>query len=266
MPHAPDTETPTQMTSYQSTIKCSPTELSRCLVDSHREVVSILATLQKAGCLVTAYFGGGNNFILTSILAVMPQRDELILDYGSDSDANLRALKATRITFVTSHEQIKMQFYTSSLRHAHFEGRDAFSTPIPDALLRLQRREFYRIATPLTQPLKCVIAPQGTTLRAPTEATIVDISCGGIAIIAPSDVINLEPGMSFRGCRIKLPELGPVLTDAVVKNTYEVMLKNGTKHKQAGCEFVNMPERERAKIQRYINLAERERKDRAGGR
>lgn len=254
------------MSNHQSTIKCSPAELSSCLVASHREVVSILATLQKAGCLVTAYFGGGHNFILTSILAVMPQRDELILDYGSDSDSNLRALKAKRITFVTTHDQIKMQFYTSSLRQMRCDGRDAFSTPIPDALLRLQRREFYRIAAPLTQPLKCVIAPQGTALRAPAEATIVDISCGGIAIITPSDLTRIEPGMSFRSCRIKLPELGPVLTDAVVKNTYEVMLRNGAKQKQAGCEFVNMPERERAKIQRYINKTERERRDRLGGR
>lgn len=266
MPHPPDTETTKQMSNHLSTIKCSPAELSRCLVASHSEVVSILAALQKVGCLVTAYFGGGHNFILTSILAVMPQRDELILDYGSDSGSNLRALKAKRITFVTAHDQIKMQFYTSSLRQLRFDGRDAFSTPIPDALLRLQRREYFRIATPLTRPLKCMVAPQPAPLRAPAEVAIVDISCGGVAIIDSSSLVDNGAGVCLRGCRILLPDVGEVTADILVKSTFEVTLKNGSKHKRAGCEFVGMPERERAKIQRYINKTERERRDRAGGR
>ena len=51
----------------------------------------------------------------------------------------------------------------------------------------------------------------------------------------------------------------------MIKSTYEVTHKNGSKHLHAGCEFVNMPERIRANIQRYINAMERERRKRAGG-
>jgi c-di-GMP-binding flagellar brake protein YcgR len=239
---------------------------NKYLIHSRLEIAAILGMLHKDGNMVTAYFGGGNDFILTSILAVSTEKGEVRMDYGADAAANQRALKAAKITFVAAHERIKIQFATATPRQVRFEGRDAFSMPLPAALLRLQRREYFRIATPLTRPLKCVVAPQPAPVRAPAEVAIVDISCGGVAIIDSSNLVDGEAGVIFRGCRILLPDVGEVMADILVKSTFEVTLKNGSKHKRAGCEFVDMPERERAKIQRYINKMERERRDRAGGR
>lgn len=248
------------------TIDVAPSDLSRYLIDSRAGVVAILDTLQKAGSQVTAYFGGGNNFVLTSVIAVRPDQDELIVDYGADPASNKRAVQAKRISFVGMHERIKMQFYTSSLRHVLFEGRDAFSTPLPTALLRLQRREYYRIATPLNKPLTCVIPSQPTPKGVPVEMSIVDISCGGIAMVRPKEPAVIEPGVLFRSCGIRLPEVGVIPANLLVKSTFETTRRNGFKQLQAGCEFVDMSERERAKIQRYINMLERERKERAGER
>lgn len=239
---------------------------SKYLIHSRMQIAAILGTLRKAGSMVTAYFGYDNDFILTSVVAVRPEQNEVVIEYGADNAANQRALHAGRITFVAAHERIKIQFATDSLRQVQFDGRNAFSMPLPAALLRLQRREYFRIATPLARPLKCLIAPQAAPVEAPAEVTIVDISCGGVAIIDSSELADNQPGVRFRGCRILLPEIGAVSADILVKSTFEVTLKNGVKHKHAGCEFVDMPERERAKIQRYINQLERERKDRGGGR
>ena len=239
---------------------------SKYLIHSRLEIAAILGTLHKAGRMVTAYFGGGSDFILTSIVAVRPGQNTAFVDYGADAAANRRALQAKNITFVAAHERIKIQFVAASLRQARLGGRDVFSMAIPATLLRLQRREYFRIATPLTRQLACIIAAQAAPVRAPAEATIIDISCGGIAVIDSSELADGEPGACFRGCRILLPDIGAVTADILVKSSYEVTLKNGARHKRAGCEFVDMPERERAKIQRYINKMERERKDRAGGR
>jgi flagellar brake protein len=239
---------------------------SKYLIHSRLEIAAILGTLHKAGSLVTAYFGGGSDFILTSILAVNPEQGTLVMDYGADAAANQRALQAKKINFVAAHEHIKIQFATATPRPVRFDGREAFSMPLPTTLLRLQRREYFRIATPLTRPLKCVIAPQGAPVQAPAEVAIVDISCGGVAIIDTHEPADIETGVCFRACRILLPDVGEVTADILVKSTFEVTFKNGSKHKRAGCEFVGMPERERAKIQRYINKVERERKDRVGRR
>jgi len=236
---------------------------SKYLVYSRLEIAMFLGTLCKAGSMVTAYFGG-DDFILTSIVAVRPQQDLVYVEYGADDAANRRALQSKKITFVAAHERIKLQFVADSLRHARFGGRDVFSMAIPQALLRLQRREYFRIATPLTRPLVCIIRPQATPPRPAVEVKIVDISCGGIAVIDSDTPAGIETGVCFRGSRILLPELGDVTADIMVRSTFEVVFRNGTKHKRAGCEFVGMHERERALIQRYINRLERERKDRAG--
>jgi c-di-GMP-binding flagellar brake protein YcgR len=237
---------------------------SKYLVHSRMEIAAILNTLCKSGTLVTAQFGGGADFILTCIAAVRPEQDEVIADFGANATANERALQAGKVTFVAMHERIKIQFVAEALRRTRFDGRDAFAMRLPSALLRLQRREYFRVSTPLTRPLKCVIGAQAPQMHAPAEVTIIDISCGGIAVMDAKVSATIETGTCFRGCRILLPDIGAVTTHILVRSTYEVTLKNGTRHKRAGCEFLDMTERDRALIQRYINKIERERRDRGG--
>ena len=239
---------------------------SKYLIYSRLEIATILNTLAKSGTMVTAYFGGGNDFILTSVVAARPEQGKVFVDYGADDEANERALKAKKITFVAAHERIKIQFAADALRPARLGGRDVFSMALPETLLRLQRREYFRITTPLTRPLVCVIPAQPGPAQIPAEVTIIDISCGGIAVMDSSDPAGIETGAHFNGCRIQLPELGEVSADITVRSTYEVTYRNGAKHRRAGCEFIDMRERDRALIQRYISKLERERKDRAGAR
>lgn len=242
------------------------TDQSRYLIYSRLEIAAVLGTLAKSGTMVTAYFGAGDDFILTSIIAVRPDQDKVFVDYGADAAANQRALQAGKITFVAAHKRIKIQFAAESVRAERLGGRDVLSTAIPATLLRLQRRDFFRIDAPLTRPLLCRIPPQPGSARAPADVTIVDISCGGIAIIDSSDAAGIETGARFRGCRIQLPEIGEVSADIEVRSTFEVTLRNGAKHRRAGCEFIGMRERDRALIQRYISRLERERTVRIGAR
>ena len=239
---------------------------SKYLIYSRLEIASILSTLYTAGTLITAYIDGGNDFILTSVAGVNTERNLLFFDFGADDDANRRALAARKITFVTVHERIRIQFVAHSLRSARLEDRAVFALAIPDSLLRLQRREYFRIDTPLVKPLKCIIPPQRGRYRAPPEVTIVDISCGGISLIDAAEPALVETGAVFRDCRIALPELGEVKTGIAIRSTYDVSHRSGAVHRRAGCEFVGMSERDRALIQRYINRLERERSNRSAAR
>jgi c-di-GMP-binding flagellar brake protein YcgR len=256
---------PTPVPAPQSAISGTDDE-EKFKVYSRLEICSVLGALQKAGSLVTAYFGSNNDFILTCIVRVDADENEVVLDCGADAAANLRALKASGITFVAAHEHIKIQFSADSLRKLRVDQRDAFGIPLPSALLRLQRREYFRIVIPLSQPLKCAIPPQADAVNAPEKATVADISCGGVALVGFSTPAGVESGMCLHGCQIQLPDAGVVTADLLIKSTFDVTLKNGSKHLHAGCEFINMPERARSNIQRYINAVERERKKRTGRR
>ena len=257
------------------------TELSKYAVRGRNEVTTILGALRKSGAPVMAYIGHiGDDFILTSILAVMPEKNLVLLDLGSNAETNKRALSATRIICVTELDGIRIQMGVEALHTAHFEGHEAFGMRIPETLLRLQRRENYRVSTPRGDPPVCIIA-DSRTLRLPDEMDIVDISCGGVALALPEGAAEIETGTRLNRCRIPLPELGKdtsfgalygstqslgrpegveVITTLIVRGTFDIRFANGAVHRRVGCEFIGMRERERALIQRYVSKAERERR------
>jgi c-di-GMP-binding flagellar brake protein YcgR len=259
----------------------SSTEQSKYAVRGRSEVTTILDSLCKSGAAVMAYIDHiGDDFILTSVVAVMPEQNLVLLDLGSNAEANKRALSATRIVCVTALDRIRIQMSVESLQAVRFEGNDVFGMSIPETLLRLQRRESYRVRTPRGDPPICIIAA-APALGLPDEMDIVDISCGGVALALPAGAAEIETGTRFSRCRIALPELGKdtsfgalygstqslgrpegveVIADLLVRGTFDIRFANGAVHRRVGCEFIGMRERERALIQRYVNKAERERR------
>ena len=220
------------------------------------EICAILQNIMQRNALVTVYFDQGNHFILTSILAVDPSNNEMIADYGIDEKLNEKLLNAKRITFVTSQDRVKVEFTCNTIKKIPFEGNDAFLFNVPDSLLRMQRRNYFRIATPTVNPLKCVIPLSADVESDTAEVTLLDISCGGIAVIDHHPSVSFDPGGFFENCSISLPSMGIITADIEVKNTYEVTLRNGLACKRAGCEFVNPPAKNFALIQRYITKLE----------
>jgi c-di-GMP-binding flagellar brake protein YcgR len=133
-------------------------------------------------------------------------------------------------------------------------------------LLRLQRREFYRLTTPIARPLKCRMPlPLVGGDEHLHEATVFDISGGGIGISAPPEDVPFATQQQVQNCRIELPEVGIVTCTVKVCSVFEITLKSGARVKRAGCEFVKLPGPMATLIQRYIIKVERERKARESG-
>lgn len=230
-------------------------EYAQYLLHSPQEIVQTLRGVMKSTELVTAYFDHGEQFFLTSVVAVQPADHTLFMDWGVNEASNQRALQAARLVFVTSQDRVKVQFSTGPLRQVDLNGRPAFRTQLPTALLKLQRREYYRLAAPMRAPLTCVI-PAG---EARIEASVTDISIGGVGLSGFPAEHALEPGKQYAGCRIALPEEGTILTALEVCSVQDVTLRSGTVVKRAGCRFVGLPASQQAMVQRYITRIERER-------
>ena len=221
-------------------------------IHSKPDIYAILRDIMKRNTLLTVYFDQGNNFILTSILAIDSEKNEMAVDYGIDEKFNQSVLRAKKITFITSQNRIKVEFTCDSIKRAHFDGNDAFIVSLPDSLVRMQRRNFFRIATPTVNPLKCVIPLPIDYGSGTAEVTLLDISCGGIAVIDHHPNICFDPGAIFEKCQILLPGVGTITANIQVKNTFEITLRNGLACKRAGCEFIRLPANMYAMIQRYI--------------
>ena len=237
-------------------------EYAKYLVRSRQEIVQILRGLSQKTELVTAYFNQGKEFFLTSFLEIDAQGN-LILDCGTDPDTNRRALAADKIIFVTSQNRIKIQFSTSALHSIQHAGRTAFATPVPTAVLKLQRREYYRLVAPIRAPLHCVIPDlHGQSF----EATVVDISVGGLGLGGFSPEAGIEIGQSLIACKVALPEQGTVIANLEVRNLQSTTTRQGVQQVRLGGVFVSIPPPHQAMIQRYIIHVDRERSALVRGR
>ena len=240
----------------------SSADNSQYLIHAKAEIVYVLRAVMQKTELVTAYINQGNDFVLTSILEVDPDSDSLILDYGASENSNQKALKAEKIVFATTQDKVRVQFVATRMESVNFKGREAFRVKLPKELLKLQRREYYRLTTPVANPIKCLITISD---GGKAEVTIVDISVGGIGVVCYDQAIELEPDTVYEGCRIVLPEIGTVITNLAIRTTFEVTLKNGNVSKRSGCEFVNISGGMQAMIQRYILKLDRDRRAKLAG-
>ncbi|MCH9639294.1 MAG: flagellar brake protein [Betaproteobacteria bacterium] len=251
----------------------SPIELSQEEIDenfrihSEIDIIYILRGIMQKKSLVTLYFGTKQKFILTSILNVDKNNKEIVIDYGPNEELGQQILQAKKLIFVTSENKVKIEFVCNQVRKLGFEGQDAFAVKLPTSLVRMQRRNYFRIATPVTKPLVCIVPipldetdENSTNTAANAEITLLDISCGGIAVIDHHPVISFDPKKVFRDCQISLPEVGIITVTIKVQNTYEVTLRNNLTCKKAGCEFIALPSKMETMIQRYIVRQEQIRK------
>lgn len=222
------------------------------------EIQFILNAIMEEKSAITLHLERSNQFILSTILAMDPVKRILIMDYGTDEILNQLVQRVGSLRCITSQNRIRIEFHCTNLTMVQFEGRAAFRVDIPANLLRIQRRNFYRIMTPITNSATCSIPLPQKKGKETALFNLSDISCGGIALIDSHAEIKLTPGTVFENCQLDLPQFGIIVITIQVRSIYTTLLKNGDTSQRAGCEFIELPEKSRALIQRYITRLEQQ--------
>jgi flagellar brake protein len=233
-------------------------------VGSRREIIALLRAIadQKQEVRVAARDGGA--VYTTSLLDVDGDADTVLIDRPLDPDYE-RALLAGDVSFETSLDKIRIFFGSDSLHAALHDGKPALRMSVPTSLVRLQRREYYRMATPLTNPVRVTI-PLPPELGGGVHVfPLADISVGGIAILDNQFVLGEPIGRDYAECRIELPDLGNITTGLQVRNMLDMTLLNSKPNRRLGCQFLDMGRGAAAAVQRYITKLERERNARING-
>ena len=233
-------------------------------VASRKEISSLLRGIGEKNQLIRMLIQGEADVCVTSILEVDEHSGTVLLDCSIDKEQNKRVLASRRLSFETTLDKVRILFATDHIESTLFEGNPAFKIALPATLIRLQRREYYRIATPVTNPVRVVI-PLPPELGGSTTFPLADISCGGIAILDNKMILGDTIGKNYLDCRIDLPEIGQVATALQVRNSLDLTLLNNKSNRRLGCEFVNIPRGMLAYVQRYITKLERERNARIAG-
>ncbi len=159
----------------------------------------LLKGLQDSRELVNMIINDGNEVVVTAILDVDDENNTITLDCASTDAINQRLIEAPRVYFEASLNRISIQFSSSSMSRQDYMNTPALSCTIPTSLIRLQRREFYRINTPISQPVICIMQVPEENGGGIAKMPLVDISCGGIALLDEKKVLDAEFGdVNFR--------------------------------------------------------------------
>ncbi len=126
-------------------------------------IINNLSMLVKHKCMISAALGGKES-LLTAIVAINHKAGTLILDYSSSDYLNKKLVSTPQVKFSTGFNGIQVAFTGDKITLIKYEGEPAFSMPIPSSLYWYNRREYYRVNTPIMNPSSCEIA-----LIAPNE-------------------------------------------------------------------------------------------------
>lgn len=245
------------MSGAQSAAGAAVEDLERYLLHSRVEILALLRVLIERRAPVTVRFDGGEDFIVSALLAVNPDFEELVFDAAAQDATNRRLLAAPRLVFGTVLDGVRIQFATQRAAATTFEALPALRVRLPDSVLRLQRRDHFRIAPPLARPL-ALDAPDASGAR--VKLRVLDISCGGAAVALAPPGVALQTGELLRGCAIELPEGMRIVFDAEVRSVEPGRAPGGAS--RCGLRFLNLPGTALAALQRYILRLDRERRAR----
>jgi c-di-GMP-binding flagellar brake protein YcgR len=242
-------------------------DYSRFLLHSKSEILAILRALMQKRALITVYFNKGHSFLLSSIIALNADTHTFVLDTGSNDEMNRKALLADHLIFTSLIDKVKIQFNLDGIAQTQADGRPAFLAGLPETLLRLQRREYFRLATPVAKPVKL-----NTSLRCAdasmvcVELPLMDISGGGVGLSATPDQAALfHRGDTLNECKVMLPDEGMLVATLCVRNLIDLTRHNGSHVFRIGCEFMSLSAARLSLVQRYITRVERERRARENG-
>lgn len=227
-------------------------EEEKYLIHSPREIQLTLNAIAQKKLIGVLYFDNGQRFFKTLLLAANAKG--LWFDVGPDADDNNLVPNSDDVIFVTMHNGAKVQFACRQVQTAVYAAHPAFYCPLPQSLVRLQRRDYFRLPTSGDAPLKCIIPPAPAVSPHPVEITIMDISVGGIALTCRESNVALQEGKIYPDCRIELPDIGTLVVTIQVRNLFDVTSPSGVITRHAGCEFMQLDGKMSMLLQRYVAI------------
>ena len=146
------------------------------------------------------------------------------------------------IVFSTDHEGVPIEFTCERPSRTPAGNSEAYSVAFPSYIIRLQRRNAYRLPAPA---IVCTLRDDlghGEDLR----PKVLDVSAGGVDLTMPLADPPLNRDVSY-SCTIVLPGLGTIWVRVRVVSVFRT-----PDARRYGCQFVDLSAASELLLQRYI--------------
>lgn len=228
----------------------------RYMVYGRTEILLLLRRLAERRAAVTAYFARTQGSAVVELLAVDGGSDTVILDVPGDPHAHRAMLAADGLLFVAFIDQVKVQFRARSARAITHDDAPALAVALPEALMRLQRRDFYRIRIPATDSTTCTVPYAGEHARLGdpvyfAKLRVFDISLSGMSLVVQQERQLPSVGKQLDHCMLDLPSVGRFEVSLQVRRITPMLRQLPAR--LVGCRFAILPPQGRQWIQRYIH-------------
>ncbi|MCD7097092.1 flagellar brake protein [Stenotrophomonas sp. MMGLT7] len=237
----------------------------RFLLRNPLQIRSLLSAMIEQRSLVSAHISGRDQ-AFPSVLLEVDDDDFLWLDASPSRAVNLTAELAEHLLCFAQLHKVKVRFHVAGQELHTRDGHPAFRVPLPESVHHLQRREFYRLETPVAHPPTCRFRLQdiGGEVRELT-LRVLDMSGGGLAVALPCDGPTLATHGTYADCVLNLPDHPPIVLALTVCNQFGQTLANGQETRRVGMRFEHLPRGADEAILRYIFRIERQRNARKSG-
>ena len=111
-----------------------------------------------------------------------------------------------------------------------------------------EKRRHPRVPVPQRVPLRCEIRLGKLSF----EATVVDISMGGIGMLVYDAAIHIDPGTRIRGARILHAQRAPLAVELEIRHVTRIVLPAGGPANRAGCRIFGAAQDIEALVQLFL--------------
>lgn len=224
-----------------------------------KEIGGVLRHLMNRKDFLTVARSNSPDFIITRVLNVDLEQHLFFYDWGSSQTQSHLLLQSSENCFSATQEGVRIQFVCGRPEQSVFNGLPAFRSSFPESLYRMQRRDFFRVDTPIADPYRC-------TAKLPTKREvrfdIADLSMNGVGLRSKDQSLGegLQIGTVLTGATLDFRKEGTVTSDLMVTFLRSSQSTSNTVY-HIGCRFLNLPRAKERDLQRLITYLELARRD-----
>jgi len=222
------------------------------LVTEPAAIAALLAELRAARTLVDIQFDHPPQSMITMILGIMRDQAGFLFDADQDPERTAMLTQSSAVAWRALVDGVRIEFVTPAPVIVDYEGRPSLRSPLPEVLLRLQRRNAFRATTPVNRPIHVQLDPDGTGLST-SEAQMLDISALGLCLLVDArNLGSLAAGQEIVRCRFELPGHGAIQCGLAVRYILSAGSNRPRHYRRCGVAFIRLARADEALISRYV--------------
>lgn len=215
-------------------------------------VRKLLNSIQEDEHEIYVYLQADHTQFVTEILDINWNTGQIWLGTPYEKALSANCNISTSYVMVSFPDGVKVQFSGQGIVQGQYQNADALRIGIPKSIVRLQRRNYFRVMADEELNLQVKLEIPSTQ----GLATLIDISLAGCGFVIPGQPSSHKPGDLLKNVRLTLPDgEGSMLVGLEIRNIKGV--PDHPDQVQLGCEMKMLERGAERRLQRFLLATER---------